>query len=125
MALAEISSTAAIQALNGLDASGTPTNVLAYVSLHTANPGTSGAGEYAGVTRQACTWNAASGTTTVTKTNSSSLTFTTSGATAVTYAGTFSAVTAGTYGIGLALTSSVTATTITVASGALTITGTG
>lgn len=112
------STTAENQALNALDASGTPTNLMAYVSLHTASPSTTGANEYAGVTRQACTWNAASGGT---KTNSTSLSFTTSGATAVTHVGTFSAVTAGTYGIGAALSSSVTAVTITVAGGAITL----
>ena len=93
-------------------------NVLAFVSLHTASPGGTGASEYAGVTRQACSWNAASSRT---KTNSSALTFTTSGATPVTHAGTSSAVSAGTYGIDIPLSSSVTATTITVAAGALSL----
>lgn len=107
-------------ALNSIDATGTPINKAAFVQLHSASPGTTGANELASTTRQACSWNAASGGA---KTNSSSLTFTTSGTTAATNFGTFSAVTAGTYGIGGALTSSVTASSITVAAGALTLTG--
>lgn len=108
------------QALNALDASGTPTNLAAYVSLHTATPSTTGASEATGggYARQACSWNAAASGS---KTNSSALTFTTAGATANTHFGTWSAVTVGTYGMGGAFTSSVTAVTITVAAGALTI----
>lgn len=117
MALA--STTATNQALNGLDASGTPTNLMTHTSLHTATTGTTGTNEYAGVTRQACTWNAASAGS---KTNSTSLSWTTSGASAVTHVGTFSAVTAGTFGIGIVLGASVTAVTITAAPGALTLT---
>jgi hypothetical protein len=101
MALA--STTAENQALNALDASGSPTNIMAYVSLHTASPSTTGANENAATgsyTRQACSWNAASGGS---KTNSASGT------------------SGGTYGIGGALASSVTATTITIAAGALTL----
>lgn len=118
MALA--STTYENQAANALDASGSPTNLAAYVSLHSASPSTTGANEMSGgsYARQACSWNAASGGA---KTNSSSLTFTTAGSTAVTHFGTFSASSAGTYGIGGALTSSVTAVTITIAAGALTI----
>lgn len=119
MALA--STTAENQALNALDASGSPSNLLAYVSLHTASPSTTGANEATGggYARQACSWNAASSGS---KTNSSALTFTTTGATANTHFGTSTASTAGTYGIGGALTSPVTAATITVAAGALTLT---
>lgn len=114
MALA--SATATNQALDAL--SGGTVNVVAYVQLHSATPGTTGANELGSTTRQACTWNAASGGA---KTNSSALSFTTPGSTAATYFGTFSAVSAGTYGIGGALASSVTATTITVAAGALSL----
>ena len=108
------------QALNGLDASGTPTNLMAFVSLHTATPLTTGASEATGggYARQACSWNAASAGS---KTNSSSLTFTTTGATPNTHFGTSSLVSAGVYGIGGALGSSVTAVTVTVAPGALTV----
>lgn len=118
MALA--STTALNQALNAIDASGTPTNLATHMSLHTASPSTTGANEASGggYARQACAWNAASGGT---KTNSGSPTFTTSGSTANTHGGTFSASTSGTFGIGIVLASSVTAVTITVAAGACTI----
>lgn len=126
MALASIN--AANQALNGLDASGTPTNLMAFVSFHSASPGApalgaAGANENANTgsyARQACSWNAASAGS---KTNSSSLTFSTAGSVAVTHFGTSSVVThnTGPFGIGGALGSSVTAVTITVAPGALTL----
>lgn len=115
MALA--SAAAENAALNGLDGTGS-TNTIGFVSLHTASPSTTGANEYAGVTRQACSWNAASGGA---KTNSSSLTFTTSGASAVTHVGTWSLVSSGNYAIGAALASSVTAASITVAAGAISL----
>jgi hypothetical protein len=109
-------------ALNGLDGTGA-SNVIPNVSLHTASPSTTGANENANsgsYARQACSWNAASGGS---KTNSTALTFTTAGTVAVTHFGTWSSATygAGTYAIGGALTSSVTAVTITVAAGALTL----
>ena len=118
MALASV--TATNQALDGLNAVGTPVNLMTHVSLHTATTGTTGASEATGggYARQACTWNAAASGS---KTNSTALTFSTTGATANTHFGTWSAVTAGTFGIGGALTSSVTAVTITVAAGALTL----
>lgn len=118
MALA--STTACNQALNGIDASGTPTNLATHLSLHTATTSTTGASEATGggYARQACAWNAASGGT---KTNSGAPTFTTSGSTANTHFGTWSASSAGTFGIGGALSSPVTAVTITVAAGALTL----
>jgi hypothetical protein len=122
MSMALASTTAINQALNALDASGSPTNLLAFVSLHTASPSTTGANECAdaGYARQACSWNAASGSA---KTNSSSLTFTTLGSTAQTHFGASSAVSAGTYGMGGVLTSSVTAVSITVAAGAISLSG--
>lgn len=121
MALA--STTATNQALNGLDASGSPTNIIAFVALHVATTSTTGASENANsgsYARQACTWNAASSGS---KTNSTALTFTTGGTVAVTHFGGWSSGTyaGGTFGIGGALSSSVTAVTITVASGALTL----
>lgn len=100
------------QALDSL--TGGATNVMAYTNVNTASPGTTGANEMGTSTRQATSWNAASSGS---KTQSTSLTYTTPGTTAATYFSTFSAVTAGTYGIGGALTSSVTAVTITVAAG--------
>lgn len=117
MALA--SPTALNQALDAL--SGGATNLLGFIALHTGSPGTTGLLEYAGVTRQACTWNAAAAGS---KTNSSALTFTTSGATPVTHLAGWSLVSAGVYGIGAALTSNVTAATITVAAGAITFSAT-
>ncbi len=123
MALA--SAAAENAALNGLDGTGS-TNVVPDVSLHTATPSTTGASENANTgsyARQACSWNAASGGS---KTNSTSLTFATAGSVAVTHFGTWSSATygAGTYAIGGAFGASVTATSITVAGGALTVSAT-
>jgi hypothetical protein len=121
--MTRLSTTGENQALDSLGGSlpGSPVNVLAYVALATGDPSTTGAnenpatGSYA---RQACSWNnAASGS----KTNSSSLSFSTAGTTAVTFFFTASAATAGTIGIGGALTSGVTAASITVAAGAITL----
>ena len=114
--MARASNTALNQALDAL--SGGATNVLAYVALHTGDPGTTGASENSGggYARQACSWNAAASAA---KTNSTALTFTTAGVTPITYLAGWSAVTVGTYGIGAALTSAVTAATITVAAGAI------
>lgn len=112
------SAAAANASLNGLDGTGT-TNLMGFASLHTATPGTTGASEYSGVTRQAATWAAAASSS---KATSAGMTFTTSGATAVTHMGTWTLVTAGAYTIGAPLGSSVTAASITVASGALAFT---
>lgn len=121
--MANASATAENQSLDALGGSlpGTPVNMLGFVSLHVGSPGTTGANENAstgGYARQACTWNNASGGA---KTNSSALTFSTLGTVAVTNFGTFSAASAGTYGIGGTLTSSVTAASITVAAGAISL----
>jgi hypothetical protein len=116
MALA--STTCENAALNGISGTGS-TNQIPYVSLHTATPGTTGASENpstGGYVRQACSWNAASAGA---MTNSTSLTFSTAGTTAETYIGAWSASTSGTYAIGAALGSSVTATSITIASTAI------
>lgn len=117
--MARASVAAENQGLDALAGSlNSPTNLLAYVSLHTGDPSTTGANEVSGgsYVRQACTWNAASNGS---KTNVTMMTFQTPGTTPVTFFGGWSAATAGTYGIGAALTSSVTAATITVAAGAL------
>ncbi len=114
------SATAANQALDALAATlpGTPVNVLGFVNLNTADPGTTGASE-ATSARQACAWNAAA---TRAKTNSSALTFTgQSGSTANGWFSAWSALTAGVFGISGPLSSSVTAATITVAAGALSL----
>jgi hypothetical protein len=117
------SDTALNQSLDGLGGSlpGSPVNLLAFVSLHTAAPSAAGSNETKGgsYARQACSWNNAA---THAKTNSSALSFSTVG-TAITDAGTFSASSAGTFGIGIHLGTPVTATTITVAAGALSIAG--
>lgn len=123
MALA--SAAAENAALNGLDGTGT-TNVIPNVSLHTATPSTTGASENANTgsyARQACSWNAAASGS---KTNSTALTFATAGSTAVTHFGTWSSATyaAGNYAIGGALGSSVTAASITIAAGGITLSAT-
>jgi hypothetical protein len=108
-------------ALNGIAGVGN-TNVIPYVSLHSADPTTSGGSENAatgGYVRQACSWNTAAGGA---MTNSSSLSFSTAGSVAVTHFGTWSASSAGTYALGGALASSVTAASITIAAGAISIT---
>lgn len=120
MALA--STVAANAALDGLRGAGS-TNVVPYVSLHTATPGTTGASENANTgsyARQACSWNAASGGA---MTNSTALTFATAGTVAVTHVGTWSSGTygAGNYAIGAVLGSPVTSTSITIAAGAITL----
>ena len=118
--MALLSTTGENQALDAL--TGGATNVLAFVQCHTgAGTGTTGANEYAGVTRQASSWGAASSGA---KANTTALTFTTSGATPVTQLGMWSALTTGTFGIGAPLGASVTAATITVAAGAISLTAT-
>lgn len=108
-------------ALNGIAGVGN-TNTIPNVSLHSASPSTTGANENANsgsYARQACSWNAASGA----MTNSTALTFSTLGSVAVTHFGTWSSATygAGTYSIGGAFGSSVTAASITIASGAISL----
>lgn len=110
------STTVANQALDSI--TGGALNCATHVQLHSADPGTTGASELGSTTRQACSWNAAASRA---KTNSSSLSFTTPGTTPATHFGTWSAVSAGTFGIGGALSSSITAVTITVAPGALSL----
>jgi len=105
-------------ALDALANTAPSVNYLGFASCHTASPGTTGASEYSGVTRLAETWNAASSGA---KTNSGTLSFTTSGATPVTDFGFWSLVTAGVFGIGAHLSSPVTAVTITVAAGAISL----
>lgn len=86
-----------------------------WISLHTADPGTTGASEYAGVTRLQYPAGAPSGGSV---SNTSALSFTTSGATAVTHIGIWDAATAGNYLVGAALGSPVTATSVQFAIGA-------
>jgi hypothetical protein len=121
--MALLSTTGETQALQSLDASAVGSNLLLWVSLHTATPGQTGASENpstGGYVRITNTWTASSGGSA--RTNVSGMTFSTAGTTAVTHLGTFSASSAGTFGIGLPLGSSVTAASITVAAGAASLT---
>lgn len=117
MALA--SAAAENASLNGLTGVGS-TNVMPFVSLHSASPGVSGLNENANTgsyARQAASWAAASGGSVAT---SGSLTFATAGSVAVLYIGTWSSGTfaGGTYAIGAALTAGVTSASIVVATAA-------
>lgn len=114
--MARASAAAENAAVNGITAVGL------YLSLHSADPGTTGASEITGggYARQAITWGAASGGT---ATNTGALSFTVAAATTVAYVGVWSAATTGTYYVGAA-TTSVTfnqAGTASVAASALTL----
>jgi hypothetical protein len=93
----------------------TPSTTSTWVSLHTATTGTTGASEYAGVTRVQYSVGSPSAGVIA---NTATATFTTSGASAVTHIGTWDALTTGNFRIGAALASSVTAASITFAVGA-------
>jgi hypothetical protein len=95
----------------------TPSTTSTWISLHTADPGITGASEYAGVTRQQYSVGSPSGGSI---TNTATASFTTSGASAVNHIGSWDAVTTGNYRIGAALASPVTAVTITFAVGSQT-----
>ena len=96
----------------------------AYVSLHTADPGTTGASEVTGGTyaRVAAAWNSPSGGAV---TNSGALAINLPASTTASYVGIWSAITAGVYYIGGALSPSVTtgasAGVVSIAIGALSI----
>lgn len=115
--MARISTTEANQALS--------TTGWSYVSLHTADPSTTGASEVTGGTyaRVAVTWNSPSGGSV---SNSGALSINLPASTTASYFGVWSATTAGTYYIGGALSPSVTtgasAGVITIASGSLSVT---
>jgi hypothetical protein len=117
--MARLSTTGANQAL--------ATTNWGFVSLHTSDPGTTGTpGEVSGgspaYARVAVTWNAASSGSV---TNSSAVTINAPASTTFTHFGIWSASTAGTYYIGGALGTSITTGTsqgtITIASGAITV----
>ncbi len=121
--MARASVTAENAALNGLDGTGS-VNQMTHTALNTADPGTTGASENAatgGYARQATSWNAAASGA---KTNSSALSFSTLGTVAVSYFSEWNALTAGTFAIAGALGSAITAATITVAAGAISISAT-
>jgi hypothetical protein len=91
-----------------------------YLSLHSADPGTTGASELTGggYVRQAvtfATW--ASGASS----NTASAAVPNAGTTAATHFGLWTASTSGTYLIGGALASSVTAASVTFAAGAVAV----
>jgi hypothetical protein len=114
--MARISTTEANQAL--------ATTNWAYVSLHTADPGTTGASEVTGGTyaRVAVTWGAATGGAVA---NSGALSINLPASTTASYFGIWSAITAGTYMVGGALSPSITtgasAGTVTIAVSALSV----
>ena len=114
--MARISTTEANQALT--------TTGWSYVSLHTADPGTTGASEVTGgsYARVAVTWNAASSGSV---TNSGALSLNLPASTTASYFGVWSASTSGTYYIGGALSPSITTGTsagvITIAAGSLSV----
>jgi hypothetical protein len=114
--MARASTAAENRAISGVFATTTPTPSTTgyWMSLHTADPGTTGASEYAGVTRLQFPSGTASGGA---LSNTSALNFTTSGATPVTHIGIWDAVSAGNFVIGSALSSSVTAASIQFAIG--------
>ena len=123
MALA--SATAENAALNGLAGVGS-VNQMTHAALHTATTGTTGAAETAnsgGYSRLAVAWNTASAGA---MTNSGALTFSTLGTVACTHLGFWNSITyaGGTFAIGAALGASVTAASITVAAGAISLTAT-
>jgi len=117
--MARASAAAENKAISGVFAATTPTPsaTSTWISLHTADPGTTGASEYAGVTRLQFPAGTATGGVI---SNTAALTFTTSGATPVTHIGIWDAATAGNYLLGAPLGSSVTATSVQLAVGAAT-----
>ena len=119
--MALMSTAAQSQALNALyNNTAGFVNYLGFVSLHTASPGTTGANEATGYTRQAATWTASSGGSALT--NAAQLTFSLSPAQSITHTGSFTASTAGTFGIGTVLTSAVSAASIVFAAGSISYT---
>src|SRR6185312_8797458 len=118
--MARASATAENKALAGIFAASAPTVSATshWVSLHTADPGTTGASETSGggYARIQFSVGTPSGGSC---SNTGTMTFTTAGTTAITHIGTYDAATAGNYEVGAALASSVTAVTITFAAGAI------
>ncbi|HNW62739.1 MAG TPA: hypothetical protein PKJ32_07040 [Piscinibacter sp.] len=92
-----------------------------YLSAHSADPGTTGASELSGggYARQAIVFGTATGGAIA---NNAAISIPNAGTTAVTHFGVWSASTGGTYLGGFPLASSVTAASISVAAGAVTLT---
>jgi hypothetical protein len=115
--MARASVTAEDNALTGV------TGSAGYISLHSADPGTTGASEISGGTyaRVAVTWGSASGGSIA---NTNTITINVPASTTVAYFGLWSAGSGGTYEMGGALSSSQTfstAGTFTINAGGLTI----
>jgi hypothetical protein len=96
------------------------TNIIPYLSVHSADPGTTGASEISGggYARQSETFGAPSSGS---MSNTNSMSVSIGASTTCAYVGHYSASTAGTYEVGAALSSSVTfvtAGTLTFAAGA-------
>jgi hypothetical protein len=109
--------------LDALLATGSYVAAASYVSLHTADPGETGADEVTGgsYARQSCSWNAASGGS---ADNSSALSFTGMPAATVSHFGVWDASSVGNFIVGGALSQSESVgagQTVTVAAGALTV----
>lgn len=121
--MARASDTAENSALAGIFAAAAPTASATsnWVSLHTADPGTTGASENANSGSYARIQYSAGTPSAGAIANTGTLTFTTGGTVAVTHVGTWTSATygAGTYNIGAALATPVTAVTITFAIGAI------
>lgn len=97
----------------------------AFLSIHTADPGTTGASEVSGgsYARQAVSWSAAASGV---KSNSASTSTPIPISTTISFFGTWSLVTAGVYAIGGPLSATitfVTAGSFTIAAAGLTVTG--
>jgi hypothetical protein len=121
--MARASSTAENNALAGIFAASAPSASATsnWLTLHVADPGTTGASENANSGSYARIQYSAGTPSSGTISNTGTMTFTTGGTVAVTHVGTFTSATygAGTYNIGAALASSVTAVTITFAAAAV------
>ena len=121
--MARASATAENNALAGIWAAVAPTAsaTSTWTSLHTADPGTTGASENANSGSYARIQYSAGTPSGGSISNTGTMTFTTGGTVAVSYVGTWTSATygGGTYLIGAALASSVTAVTITFAAAAI------
>jgi hypothetical protein len=119
--MARASAQAENRALSGIFASSSPTvsTTSHWVSLHVADPGTTGASENAGTGSYARQQYSVSTPSAGACSNTGAITFSTLGSVQVTHIGTYDAVSAGNYEIGAQLNSPVTAASITFAVGAV------
>lgn len=89
-----------------------------WISLTNADPGTTGATELPGITRQVFTPSAGTAAIPSVVSNTNAITIPNTGATAANYAVVYDAVTAGNFRVAAPLASPVTAASITLAVGA-------